>query len=60
MEEAYAGIAEAERSICLLSSYVWNSYVNLAAAKNIKALAPNSIIILPNGRMTMHIGHSRL
>ena len=46
LEEAYAGIAEAQRSICLLSSYVWNNHVNLAAAKDIKALAPNSIIII--------------
>jgi radical SAM superfamily enzyme YgiQ (UPF0313 family) len=46
LEEAYAGIAEAPRSVCLLSSYVWNNHVNLAAAKDIKALAPSSIIII--------------
>ena len=46
LEEAFAGIKEARQSVCLLSSYVWNNQVNLAAAQDIKQLDPNAIIII--------------
>jgi hypothetical protein len=58
LDSAYDGIANARSCLCLLSSYVWNNDINLAAARDIRAQNPGAIIIIGGPEVPKYAGET--
>ena len=56
LEEIYRKVQSQQSPICLFSSYVWNHDVNLKAARQIKSVSPESVLIFGGPEIPKYVG----
>ncbi len=56
LDELYRKIQSTDSSVCLFSSYVWNHKTNLEAARRIKHLSPDSVLIFGGPEVPKYVG----